>query len=105
MLNQVIFLGRIAKELKEDDNVITIAITRSYKNENGEYDTDFVDVLLKGIVAKTTTEYCRKGDIIGVKGKVENEIISDVRKMIIVAEKITFLSSKKEDLFKDEEVK
>ena len=112
MLNQIILVGRLVKtpevietESSKKMSSITLAIPRTFKNADGEYDTDFVDVLLKGIVAKTTTEYCRKGDVIGVKGKVENEIINDVRKMIIVAEKIAFLSSKKEDLFKEEEVK
>ena len=44
-------------------------------------------------------EYCDKGDILGVKGRVQSRVVEkDGKKeylMDIVAEKITFLSSKK----------
>ena len=97
MLNQFIIVGRIVKDLEKESNVITIAIPRHYKNEDGEYDTDFVDVAIDGTLAKTTIEYCKKGDIIGVKGSIKSEISNDIRKMILVAERVTFLSSKKAD--------
>lgn len=97
MINQVMLVGRIANDINEEDNNITVAITRSFKNENGEYETDFIDVEIRGTIAKTTTEYCKKGDIIGVKGSIRSEIIDNVKKMILVADRITFLSSKKED--------
>lgn len=97
MLNQFIIVGRIVKDLEKESNVITIAIPRHYKNKDGEYDTDFVDVAIDGTLAKTTIEYCKKGDIIGVKGSIKSEISNDIRKMILVAERVTFLSSKKAD--------
>ena len=97
MINQVMLVGRIANDINEKDDNITVAVTRSFKNENGEYETDFIDVEIRGTVAKTTTEYCKKGDIIGVKGSIRSEIIDNVKKMILVADRITFLSSKKED--------
>ena len=50
MLNQVVLVGRIVRDpnIQEASNNekysnITIAIPRSYKNINGEYDTDFID--------------------------------------------------------------
>ena len=95
MINQVMLVGRIANDINEEDNIITVAITRSFKNENGEYETDFIDVEIRGTIAKTTTEYCKKGDIIGVKGSIRSEIIDNVKKMILVADRITFLSSKR----------
>lgn len=97
MLNQFIIVGRIIKDLEKESNVITLAIPRYYKNEDGEYETDFVDVAIDGTLAKKTIEYCKKGDIIGVKGSIISEISNDIRKMILVAEKVTFLSSKKAD--------
>ncbi len=97
MMNQFIIVGRIVKDLEKDSNVITIVIQRHYKNENEEYETDFVDVAIDGTLAKTTIEYCKKGDIIGVKGSIRSEISNDIRKMILVAERVTFLSSKKAD--------
>lgn len=97
MINQVMLVGRIANNINTDDDNITVAVTRSFKNEYGEYETDFIDVAIRGTIAKTTTEYCKKGDIIGVKGNIKSEISNGIRKMILVAEKVTFLSSKKVD--------
>ena len=113
MLNQIVLVGRITQDPKvtELDNGkkvcnVTVAIPRSYKNENGEYDTDFVDVVLWNGIAENTAEYCHKGDIIGVKGRIqtsnyETEDGEKRKSTQIVAEKITFLSSskdKKDDL-------
>jgi single-strand DNA-binding protein len=113
MLNQFVGVGRLvaepsAKEMEDGKKVsnITIAVPRSYKNENGEYDTDFVDVVLWNGIAENTAEYCHKGDIIGVKGRIQTSTYEtedgEKRKSTqIVAEKITFLSSskdKKDDL-------
>src|SRR5574344_686982 len=113
MLNQFVGVGRpvaepSVKETEDGKQVsnITIAVPRSYKNENGEYDTDFVDVVLWNDIAENTAEYCHKGDIIGVKGRIqtsnyETEDGEKRKSTQIVAEKITFLSSskdKKDDL-------
>ena len=49
MLNQTVLVGRLVKEpeLHQTENGkkvtnITLAVPRSYKNMNGEYDTDFI---------------------------------------------------------------
>lgn len=100
MLNQIILVGRLTKnvELNEIDNkkqaVITLAVNRAFKNEEGIYETDFIPVMLWNGVAEQTAEYLKKGDLLGVKGRIE----SNENKIIINAEKVTFLSSKsKED--------
>lgn len=110
MLNQVILVGRIVKDLEvkklEDGKKVTtmtLAIPRSFKNEQGEYETDFIDCRLYNSIAENTAEYCRKGDIVGVKGRIqttqnidENGNITD-KTTNIMAEKVTFLSSRKEN--------
>ena len=100
MLNQIVVIGRLVQdpEIVELENGsksanIKLAVPRSFKNEKGEYETDFIPVVLWNGVAENTKEYCHKGDLIGVKGRIEGQ--DD--KVIVVAEKITFLSSKKED--------
>ena len=100
MLNQLVLVGRIAEEIQIKENedgqkksIITVAVPRSYKNENGEYDTDFIDCILWNMVAENTAEYCRKGDMIGVKGRLQNQ----ENKLIVVAEKVTFLSTNKKE--------
>ncbi len=107
MLNQVVLVGRLVKdpETKECDSGskvanITLAVPRSYKNINGEYETDFIPCTLWQGIAERTTEYCKKGDIIGVRGRIEiNSYNTQQEKKYatnVIAEKVTFLSSKKE---------
>lgn len=106
MLNQTVLVGRLVRdpELHETDSGrkvtnITLAVPRSYKNLNGEYDTDYISCVLWKGVAESTVEYCRRGDLVGVKGRIQSrniELEDETKKQIVevVAEKITFLSSK-----------
>jgi len=88
MLNQAILVGRVYDMSSTD--YIMVSIPRSYKNENGEYDNDIVKITLEGTINDNTREYCHKGDIIGVKGRIR----VDEDGMKIVGEKVTFLTSK-----------
>ena len=107
MLNNVVLVGRIVGEIKLEELEngrkiarLTLAIPRSYKNEEGIYETDFVDCVLWCTVTETTKEYCCKGDLIGIKGRIQTRNIENEngeKKKIteIIAEKVTFLASKK----------
>lgn len=114
MLNQAVIVGRIVGEpnIKEENGKkssnLVLAVPRSYKNENGEYDTDFLECTIWNGIAESVCEYCRKGDLVGVKGRLESKTIEkdghSERKMNIVAEKITYLSSKSKDKEEDNEL-
>ena len=105
MVNQIVLVGRIARapETKTSETgkkyaTLTLAVPRNYKNANGEYDTDFLDCTLWTSVAESTSEYCKTGDMIGVKGRVQSRIVESPdgqkrRKTEIVAERVTFLTS------------
>lgn len=105
MVNQIVLVGRIARapEAKVSESgkkyaTLTLAVPRNFKNANGEYDTDFLDCTLWSSVAESTSEYCKTGDMIGVKGRVQTRIIETPegvrkRKTEIVAERVTFLTS------------
>ncbi len=109
MLNQTVLVGRLVSdpELRETDNGnkvtnITLAVPRSYKNVNGEYDTDFIPCVLWKGIAENTAEYVKKGDLIGIKGHLQTrslELDENIKRQSveIIAEKVTFLSSKKQD--------
>ena len=104
MLNQIVIVGRLVRdpELRQTEGGkkvtnITLAVPRSYKNVNGEYETDFVDCVLWTGVAENTTEYCRRGDILGVKGRIQTRVYEDEEEKKrytteVVAEKASFLS-------------
>lgn len=107
MLNNTVIVGRIVRdpELKETETGkkvanITLAVPRSYKNIEGEYETDFIPCVLWSGIAENTVAYCKVGDLVGIKGRVQSRSYEteETRHHVVelVAEKVTFLSSKKE---------
>lgn len=109
MLNQLVIAGRLVAdpEIKKSENGksytnMTIAVPRSYKNADGAYDTDFIDCVAFGSMSETTCEYCKKGDVIGVKGRVETSVYEDEsgekkKSTSVIAEKISFISSRQKE--------
>ena len=107
MLNQVILVGRLVKtpdlfvaESGKKGTVVTLAVGRAFKNIDGEYDTDFLDCTLWTTIAENTAEYCKKGDVIGVRGRLQSRIVekedgTKYKKMEIIADRVTFLSTGK----------
>ncbi len=114
MLNQIVLVGRLVRDIQvnsgNDTNkkiaTLTLAVPRSFKNHDGLYDTDFIDCTLWDNVAMNTANYCKKGDIVGIKGRIQSRIVKDedVNKTVVqvIAEKVTFLSSKKEEESKND---
>lgn len=106
MLNQIILVGRLTRDItvnKAENGVkvatISIAVPRSFKNVEGVYDTDFIDCVAFDLIAENTSEYCNKGDIVGIKGRLQTNVLEKEdgkkeNKLEIICEKITFLSSK-----------
>jgi len=109
MLNQTVIVGRIVRDLevKETENgnkvaQLTLAVPRSFKNMDGQYETDFIPCVLWKGIAENTAEYCKKGDLVGIKGRIQTrdvELDEETRKKYVevIAEKVTFLSSKKQE--------
>ena len=119
MLNNVILVGRLTQnpeiiEIEDGKKVTTVilAVNRNFKNADGIYDTDFIRCILWNSVASTTTEYCRVGDVIGVKGRLQTSKYEDENKKThyitdVIAERVTFLSTNKkhEDVNADSSTK
>lgn len=109
MLNQVVLVGRltddievISKENGKKVSSLVLAVQRSYKNSEGIYEADFIKCTLWNAIASSTSEYCHKGDIVGIKGRIQVNSYEDkdgTKKYSteVIAEKVTFLSSKKVD--------
>lgn len=108
MNNLVYLIGRLVAdpELKKSEkfkehSMITLAVQRAFKNSDGIYETDFIRCSLWNGIAQNTHEFCKKGDLVGIRGRLqvrsyeennETKYITEV-----IAEKVTFLSSKKVD--------
>jgi len=107
MLNNVILVGRLTAnpeiiEIEDSKKVTTVilAVNRNFKNADGLYDTDFIRCILWNSIASSTTEYCKTGDIIGVKGRLQSSKYEDNNGKFhyitdVVAERVTFLSTNK----------
>lgn len=104
MLNQVVLVGRLVRDFEihvTDKNkkvaTITLAVPRSFKNVDGVYETDFIDCTLWDLNAVHTKEFCHKGDILGIRGRLQSRTFEvDEKKDVhleVVCEKVTFLSS------------
>lgn len=108
-MNMCSLVGRLVSnpELEKDDrgkeySYITLAVVRNYKNGDGVYETDFIEVKLENSVAENICEYCKKGDLIGIKGRIETrfEEENELTRRItyVVAERVSFLATgRKED--------
>ena len=106
MINQVTLVGRITKdpELRYTGDGIavsnfTIALNRNFKNANGQYDTDFVNCNIWRKPAETVANFCLKGSLIGITGRLqsrhyENSEGKRVYVTEVVAEDIKFISLK-----------
>ena len=97
MLNQLVLVGRLTKDVEVKEigdkkvSTVVIAVPRPFKNADGEYETDFIPCTVWNGIADNVAEYCKKGDLLGIKGRIE----SKDNNIYIVAEKVTFLSSNK----------
>lgn len=104
-MNEVALVGRLTKTpelfVAENGNkgsFITLAVGRPFKNQDGEYTSDFIDCILWTQIAENTAEYCKSGDIIGVRGRIQTRLIenddgSKYKRTEIVAERVSFLAS------------
>ncbi len=104
-MNHVVLVGRLAEDpqVKKCENgknytSINIAVNRPFKNSNGTYDTDFIRCVLWNGIAANTSEYCHIGDVVGIKGRLQNRTYEDEnneKKYIteVIAERVSFISS------------
>jgi len=106
MINQVTLVGRLTRdpELKQTTEgtfvtQVTLAVSRHFRNQNGEIEADFIQCTLWRKAAENTCQYCRKGAVIGITGRLqtrnyENKEGKRVYVTEVVAETVQFLSSK-----------
>ena len=104
-MNNVTLVGRLTHdpEIKELNDgtvrtLINVAVSRDYRNSEGIYEADFIRCILWNGIASATKDYCHKGDVVGIKGKIQSrayENDNNEKKYLteVIAEKITFINS------------
>ncbi len=82
MLNNVILVGRTTAEPSvtvfesgAKGIYLDIAVIRPFKNENNDFETDFIPVSFWYSNAEKIEEYCGKGSIIGINGRLITRLV------------------------------
>ncbi|RSK28883.1 single-stranded DNA-binding protein [Bacillus sp. HMF5848] len=104
-MNNVVLVGRLTRdpELKYLGSGVavshvTIAINRNFRNANGQIDADFVNCTIWRKSAENIANYCRKGSVVGVTGRLQSRSYDkDGRRIYVtevVADHVQFLSKR-----------
>ena len=116
-INRIVLIGRLTAnpELCYTTNntavtSFTLAVERNFKNESGNKEADFINIVAWNKKAELIHQYLKKGDRLGISGRLqvrkyqnergENRYVTEV-----VAEEVEFLNSKKSGLDEKNPVK
>ena len=106
-LNQIVLMGRLTKdpELRRTQNStavasFTLAVERDFKSDNGQKQTDFIDIVAWRNTAEFVSKYFFKGQMAAVTGRLQIRDWTDKdggkrRNAEVVAENVYFADSKK----------
>lgn len=107
MFNKVTLVGRISTDLElryTGSNKtycrFNLAVNKNYKNEYGEYETDFIPVTVWGKPAENLVQYQNKGSLILVDGSISMSNYTDKdgnnrTSFEVMTSNVQFLGSKK----------
>lgn len=107
-MNRILMIGRTTAkpELRYTQSGVgvvnfTLAVDRKFRNENGDFDADFISCVAFRKTAETIAEYIEKGDLLGVEGRIqtrnyENQNGQKVYVTEVVVDQIDFLQPRKE---------
>ena len=105
-MNKVILIGRLTKdpELKTTTSgtpttTFTIAVDRTFTNQNGQREADFINCVAWRKQAENISRYCFKGSQVAVEGRIQtrNYDAQDGTKRYItevICDNVTFLGSR-----------
>ena len=108
MLNKIILMGRLTKnpELRRTNSgtavaSFSLAVDRDFKAQNGEKETDFIDIVAWRNTAEFVSKYFTKGRMAVVEGRLQIRDWTDKdgskrRTAEVVADNVYFGDSRKE---------
>ena len=115
-MNKVILVGNLCKDIELKYTINgnatmsnTLAIKNDFKNANGEYDSEFVNVVFWKQNAEFLNKYAEKGNKLLVEGRLKTRSYDkqDGTKGYItevMAEKIEILNTKKKEIKSEETI-
>lgn len=105
-MNSICLVGRLTKDVElryTPSNVavatFTLAVNRTFKNENGEREADFINCVMWRQQAENLANWAKKGALIGITGRIQtrsydNQQGQRVYVTEVVAEQFQLLESK-----------
>lgn len=108
-MNKVIITGNLCKDIElryTNSNIAvlqnTVAVKNDFKNANGEYDSEFINIVVWRQTAEFLSKYASKGSKVLVEGRLTTRSYDkqDGTKGYItevVADKVELLENKKSD--------
>ena len=106
MMNSICLVGRLTKDVElryTPSNVavatFTLAVNRTFKNENGEREADFINCVMWRQQAENLANWAKKGALIGITGRIQtrsydNQQGQRVYVTEVVAEQFQLLESR-----------
>ena len=77
-INNVVLIGRLTRDVdlrhtpqNQAVGQFTLAVNRNFKNQNGEYDADFINCVIWGKSAENFANWTKKGNLVGITGRVQ----------------------------------
>jgi len=108
-MNRVILIGRLTRDpdMRYSPSGVacttfTLAVDRSFTNNNGEKEADFIPIVVWRKLAENCAEYLRKGRLCAVEGRIQvrhydNNEGKRVYVTEVVADNVRFLERPKEN--------
>jgi len=110
-MNKVELIGRLTRDPKvryssgensKANASFTLAVNRRFKNNEGNYDADFIRCVAFGKTAETIEKHIHKGNRIAVSGHIQTESYDNkegqkVFTTDVVVEELDFLENKSSD--------
>lgn len=105
MINRTVLVGRLTRdpELRYTPNGVavanfTLAVNRSFTNQQGEREADFINIVVWRKQAENCANYLRKGRLAGVEGRIQTRHYdgTDGKRVYVtevVADNVQFLES------------
>ena len=106
MINRAVVCGRLVRdpELRRTQNgtpvtSFTLAVNRTFKNADGQQEADFLNCVAWNKTAEIVDQYCSKGNLVGVEGRLQSRSYQDNqgnnRTVVeIIADQVQFMQSK-----------
>ena len=107
MLNKIILMGRLTRDPEKRKTQsgtsvasFSLAVDRDFKDQSGERETDFIDIVVWRGLADMVCKYFSKGRMMVVEGRLQIRDWTDKdggkrRSAEVIAENVYFADSKK----------